>query len=151
MKVHKLAYRQVIPVPLARVFEFFSEAQNLELITPPEVGFKIFTKLPIEMKAGTLIDYQIKINGIPMRWRTLISAYEPPHSFTDQQIKGPYKQWIHTHTFSEDAEGNTIMEDEVLFALPFSPFGEIALPLIRPKLERIFSYRAEVVLKRLQA
>ncbi len=131
--------------PIEEVFGFFSDAGNLELITPPELKFRIITPLPIKMGKGTLIDYRISLNGIPFKWKTEITEWVPPYRFVDTQLKGPYRVWIHEHTFT--ASGNhTIVRDVVNYLPP----GRILEPAItslfvRRKLERIFDYRQEKI------
>jgi ligand-binding SRPBCC domain-containing protein len=100
--------------PRAEVFPFFAEARNLEKITPPWLKFEVLTPDPIEMRPGTLIDYRIHVHGIPIRWRTEIIAWDPPHRFIDVQLTGPYKLWHHTHTFEELGE-TTLCRDEVRY------------------------------------
>ena len=145
MAEHVLNAEQEIDLPRDEVFEFFSKAENLERITPPELSFHILTPLPIEMGEGTLIDYGIRLNGIPMKWRTLISKWDPPHEFVDEQLKGPYKQWIHRHTFEELGPSKTLIRDEVKYRLPFEPFGDIAHFLVERQLNGIFEHRNKVV------
>ena len=132
-------------LPRTRVFDFFADAGNLERITPPELGFNIITPQPIDIKKGALIDYTLKMRGIPVSWRTEISTWEPPYEFVDQQLRGPYKQWIHRHTFTEISPTETHMEDEVKYRLPFEPLGDIAHFLVRRELEYIFDYRQKAV------
>ena len=90
MKPHKIVRKTIIKRPLEEVFQFFSKAENLNLLTPPELEFKILTPLPIKMKAGALIDYRIKLNGIPFNWKTEICEWKENECFVDQQIK---KYW----------------------------------------------------------
>jgi len=145
MSEQKLFRTQVIERPLAEVFAFFSDAGNLEQITPPELNFHILTPLPIEMRAGALIDYRLRLYGFPLKWRTEITSWEPPHLFVDRQIIGPYRQWIHTHRFTELSQNRTQIDDEVRFRLPFEPFGLIALSIVRRQLDYIFDFRQKQV------
>lgn len=142
--IHRFETETKIPLPPEEVFSFFAAAENLERITPPELRFRILTPLPIEMGRGTLIDYRLRLEGLPFRWRTEISEWDPPRAFTDSQLRGPYHTWIHRHTF-EPMESGTLMRDRVDYRLPFWPLGEPALPLVRRKIARIFEYRGEVI------
>jgi ligand-binding SRPBCC domain-containing protein len=147
MKICTLQTEQFVARALPEVFEFFSRPENLARITPPSLGFVILTPSPIEMRAGTRIDYTIRIAGMPLRWRTLISVYDPPNRFVDEQLKGPYAYWHHTHRFSS-VQGGTIINDTIRYALPFGLLGLLAHWLfVRRKLDRIFSYRKTIVEK----
>mgnify|MGYP003347335723 FL=1 len=127
------------------VFEFFSAARNLEQITPPLLKFEVLTPEPIPMGEGTLIDYRLRVHGLPLRWRTKITRWNPPYQFADIQLKGPYKLWDHTHTFLEE-NGGTRMIDEVVYELPFGPLGDIVHALsVRRDVEEIFRYRNSVI------
>ncbi len=142
---HRLERRCVIPAPTSRVFEFFSAAENLEFLTPPFLGFRILTPLPIEMKQGQLIEYRISLGGLPLRWLTEITEWSPNERFVDSQLRGPYRYWHHRHEFREVPSG-TEMRDVVDYELPLGPLGSLAhLLLVRRLLERIFDYRTQAV------
>jgi hypothetical protein len=138
MKVYELRTRVRLPRPRPEVFAFFADAGNLEAITPPWLHFHIVTPRPIGMKQGALIDYRLRLHGIPIRWKTEITAWDPPRRFVDEQIRGPYRLWVHEHTFEEDGEG-TVVEDSVRYAVPF---GWLADRLVVARdLRAIFGYR----------
>ena len=141
MAEHILTRSLILDVPRERVFPFFADAGNLELITPPELGFNIITPSPIEMMKSTLIDYRLTMRGLPIKWRTEITEWDPPYRFVDIQIRGPYSQWIHTHTFTVIEPSKTLIEDEVRYRLPFEPLGDLVHFLIERELERIFEFR----------
>jgi ligand-binding SRPBCC domain-containing protein len=130
--------------PRQEVFAFFARAENLGRLTPPELGFRILTPLPVVMEAGAIIDYTIRLWKYPMVWRTRIAAWEPPLRFVDEQLRGPYKQWTHEHTFIE-VDGGTLIEDEVRYRLPFGLMGRLVAPVVRLQLARIFRYRESAV------
>ena len=129
-----------LPLPLDRVFPFFADAVNLQVITPPELSFRIVTPVPIAMAEGVLIRYRLRLMGVPFGWLTRISSWDPPHGFVDEQVKGPYRMWIHRHTFSPTA-GGTRVDDEVTYRLPLYPLSEVAAPLVNLQVRRIFEYR----------
>jgi uncharacterized protein len=133
---------QVINRPLEEVFEFFSRAENLQRITPPLLDFKIITALPIEMKSGALIDYRLKVRGLPMTWRTLIEEWNPPHRFIDTQLKGPYRLWHHTHEFIALGPNRTLMKDTVRYEVPLGPLGLVINALVVERdVQAIFKFR----------
>jgi len=138
MHMRTLRFELWLPHPRAEIFNFFSDASNLESITPAFLHFVTLTPKPIEMKTGTLIDYKLRVHGFPLRWRTLISAWEPPFRFVDEQLRGPYRQWIHEHTF-EDRDGGTLAVDQVRYAV----FGGAVIDrlLVRRDVETIFEFR----------
>lgn len=136
---------QRVPLPRERVFPFFAQAENLARITPPSMGFEIISQRPIVMREGTLIDYRVRVLGMPLRWRTLISRWDPPHEFVDEQLRGPYAEWHHRHRFTTLGGGETLMEDEVRFRIPLGPLGALAGPAVRRQLRQIFEYRRGVI------
>jgi ligand-binding SRPBCC domain-containing protein len=148
-RLRTLTREQLLPRPRSEVFSFFARAENLERITPPSLRFQILTPLPIVMQPGTLIDYRLRLLGVPFHWQTLIEVYEPETCFVDVQLAGPYARWRHTHRFEEVA-GGTRMRDEVAYALPMGPLGELAHALLVERhLRGIFDYRQQVIAREL--
>ena len=146
MKVYTLKKEQRVPKNILDVFDFFSRPENLTAITPHKMRFKILTPVPIEMKEGALIDYTVRILGFPIRWRTLITKYEPPNLFIDQQLKGPYSLWHHTHAFEKISSDETLIKDIVVYTIPFGFIGRIAHFLyIKRDLDKIFNYRKDKI------
>lgn len=133
-----------VPRPLPEVFAFFADAGNLQQITPPWVDFHIVTPQPIDMRPGALIDYRLKVHGVPITWRTEIAAWQPPRMFVDTQLKGPYWRWVHTHRFRE-APGGTFVEDDVDYAVPGGALVDRLF--VRRDLRAIFLHRQEAILR----
>jgi ligand-binding SRPBCC domain-containing protein len=144
MKVRRLVREQLLDAPLEDVFAFFTDVRNLERITPPWLGFRIRTPGTVELREGAIIDYTIRLAGLPLRWRTRIVDWEPGRRFVDVQERGPYALWEHTHSF-EPRGSAVLMRDEVRYALPFGPLGALGHPIVRRSLARIFDYRFAVL------
>lgn len=140
MTVHRFEMEQWLPRPRTEVFPFFADAANLQAITPPWLDFKVVTPGPVTMRPGALIDYRLKLRGIPIGWRTEISVWEPPFRFVDRQLKGPYRQWIHEHTF-EEKDGGTLCRDQVDYAVLGGAL--VNRFFVRRDVETIFAYRRE--------
>ncbi|MEZ6072152.1 MAG: SRPBCC family protein [Pirellulales bacterium] len=144
-RVHTFVRQQRIDCPRDEVFRFFENPLNLESITPGLLHFRTLTPPPIVMRVGTLIDYRLRLYGVPVRWRTRIEAFDPPTRFVDVQLRGPYRVWRHLHEFS-DVDGATLMTDRVEYELPLGPLGELAGALfVRRSLSRIFDFRRDAV------
>ena len=141
---HYLRRCVTVPTDIDTVFQFFSSAHNLDMITPNELRFKILTPGSIDMQTGTLIDYSIRLYGVKIKWKTRISVWQPTSHFIDTQIRGPFAKWEHTHSFESTDEG-TLIRDEVCYRLPLFPFGEIVYPLVRFQLSKIFNYRSTMI------
>ena len=146
MKTYNLEFEQFIDLPIEDVFDFFSKPENLSLITPPRLRFDILTPTPLEMKEGQLIDYSLKILYlIKLHWRTLITDYQKPYKFIDQQIKGPYTLWHHTHIF-EEKDGGTLIKDNLKYIIPFGWIGRaIHFIYIKHDINGIFQYRHKIL------
>jgi ligand-binding SRPBCC domain-containing protein len=145
MKTYKLVREQLLGGTLDEVFAFFSDIRNLERMTPAWLGFQILGRQPDFIGEGAIIDYTIRLAGIPVRWRTRIVDWQPGRQFVDIQERGPYALWEHTHSFRE-VEGGVLMRDQVRYALPFGPLGSIVHALaVRASLGRIFDYRYDVL------
>lgn len=133
-----------VPGNIEDVFRFFSDAGNLQRLTPPWLQFQILTPLPIDMRAGTRIDYRLRVRGFPIRWQSEITAWEPPRRFVDEQRRGPYRLWIHEHTF-EPTDRGTLVRDRVEYAVPGGSF--VQRWFVGPDLQRIFEYRRSALKK----
>lgn len=144
MRLRTFQCEQWLPLSPDELFPFFADATNLQELTPPWLHFHIVTPPPIAMGEGILIDYRLRIRGIPVRWRTRIKIWEPPHRFVDEQLQGPYRQWIHEHTF-EAREGGTLTRDVVHYAVPLDSL--IHRWLVHPDIEKIFQFRREMLSK----
>ncbi|QEG21931.1 SRPBCC family protein [Mariniblastus fucicola] len=129
----------VIDRSVSEVFDFFSRAENLEKITPPWLHFNIVTPTPIDMKKGALIDYRLKLHGVPIKWRTEIESWAPPFRFVDQQLRGPYKRWFHEHTFEVISPTMTLARDRVHYIPRFGAL--VHKYFVKPDLLKIFAYR----------
>jgi ligand-binding SRPBCC domain-containing protein len=139
--VHTFEASQFVPRPRAEVFHFFASEHNLETITPPWLNFKVLRKSTPDIQQGTLIDYRLKLYGIPFGWRTEIEAWEPGRKFVDRQLRGPYALWHHTHEFNDEANG-TRMHDVVRYKLPLGAFGNLVAGWkVHRQVRDIFAYR----------
>jgi ligand-binding SRPBCC domain-containing protein len=132
-----------LEAPPDAVFPFFADARNLEALTPPWLRFEVLTPSPIEMRAGALIDYRLRIHGLPLRWRSEITTWAPPRLFVDEQRRGPYRAWRHEHRFTPDG-GGTLVEDDVTYAVLGGALVDALF--VRRDLDRIFRFRREALL-----
>ncbi len=140
-----LRSRQWVSAPPGECFEFFADARNLEALTPDFLRFRIVSPLPIEMRTGALIEYRLSLGGLPLRWLTRIDDWQPGRAFTDVQLRGPYAEWVHTHTFEPGATG-TWVSDEVRYRLPLAPLSSLAHALfVKPRLLAIFEFRSSMM------
>jgi ligand-binding SRPBCC domain-containing protein len=145
MRVYRLESQTFVPRPIGEVFAFHADAANLQVITPRFLDFRIRTPRPIDMRPGTLIEYRLRLHGIPIRWLTRIAAWDPPYQFTDEQRRGPYRLWVHEHTFEERDDG-TLIRDRVRYAVPFGRL--VHRWAVAPDIRRIFGYRHAELLRR---
>jgi ligand-binding SRPBCC domain-containing protein len=142
MKIYQLQTELCLPRPRRQVFEFFADPRNLERITPPWLSFEILTPPETKIDTGTLLEYRLRLRGLPLRWQSEIAAWEPPRRFVDRQIKGPYSLWVHEHRFEECDDG-TVVVDRVEYAVPGGRL--VQRFLVAPDLKKIFHYRHRVL------
>ena len=142
MKTYQLETQLWLPQARDQVFKFFADPRNLERLTPEWLHFEVLTPTETEIRQGTLLDYRLRLRGIPLRWQSEIAVWQPLHRFVDRQTKGPYSLWVHEHTFAEQDKG-TIVGDKVEYAV----FGSrlVQKYLVEPDLQRIFQYRYRVL------
>jgi len=149
--IRSIERQQLAHAPLERVFEFFSHTRNLEELTPPWLRFSVLTPEPLALRAGTLIEYRLRVHGVPLRWVSRIEEWQPGRRFVDRQLRGPYRLWCHTHEFAADPRG-TLIRDSVRYELPLGPLGALAhAAIVRRDLERVFDYRQQQVERRFGA
>ncbi|MDA1315531.1 MAG: SRPBCC family protein [Acidobacteria bacterium] len=129
-----------LPRPLDEVFAFFADAHNLEILTPPWLRFEVLTPRPIDLSKGVKIDYRLRVHGLPIRWQSEITAWEPPRRFVDEQLRGPYRIWRHEHHFREERSG-TVAEDHIVYAVPGGAL--INRLFVARDVEKIFAFRSE--------
>lgn len=142
---HTIFQEQSLDLPRDEVFKFFSDARNLEKLTPPWLNFKI-VEIPEQLAAGALIRYRLKLRGLPIHWTTRIEEWSPNDRFVDIQTAGPYALWHHTHEFEDLPDGGTLIRDTVRYRLPFGPVGEpVRKLLVEPDTRKIFDYRREAI------
>jgi ligand-binding SRPBCC domain-containing protein len=145
MKIRGFKSEVWLPLAPAELFDFFSDASNLHVLTPPWLHLRVLTPMPVEMKPGASIDYRMRVHGLPVRWRTRITLWDPPHRFDDEQIIGPYRRWLHTHTF-EKYDGGTNVCDLISYAVPLDFLTHRLF--VRPDIEKIFGFRSHELTKR---
>lgn len=142
---YRLRRSQFVARPPHEVFAFFSEASNLERITPRFLKFQILAASSASVSEGALIDYRLRLWGVALRWQSRIECFQPPRQFVDVQVRGPYRRWRHTHSFDE-VPGGTRIADEVHYELPLGPLGVLAHALfVGRMLRKIFDYREAAI------
>jgi ligand-binding SRPBCC domain-containing protein len=142
---YELRTRIRLPQPRPEVFAFFADAGNLQALTPPWLHFQILTPMPLAMQRGALLDYRLRLRGIPVRWRTAITAWEPPCRFVDEQLRGPYRLWVHEHTFEETPDGGTAVADRVRYRVPGGAL--VNRLLVARDLKAVFTFRSATLLR----
>jgi uncharacterized protein (TIGR01777 family) len=146
-EAHVFEDRVWLSLEQKKVFEFFADEGNLEKITPSILSFSVVGKSTEKIEKGTLIDYRLKIHGVPAKWRTEITSWQPPIEFVDEQFKGPYSLWHHRHSF-ETLNGGTLIQDKVHYRLPVGVLGDLfGSGLVKSDVEKIFEFRQQSVLK----
>jgi len=136
---------QTVPGSLPEVFSFFKRPENLERLTPPWLNFRILSSTDADVREGTRIRYRLRVNGLPLTWESLISRYEENALFVDEQLRGPYRRWVHLHGF-RSVPGGVEVSDRVEYALPFGPIGDLVHALkVRRQLEEIFAFRGRAL------
>jgi len=148
LRTYVLERSQWVPAPVAETFAFLSDASNLPSLTPPWLQFRFLSPLPSVMREGASLEYVLRVNGIPVRWRSRIADWRPGVAFTDEQLRGPHARWLHCHTFRAE-RGGTRLGDRLEYALSFDPLSRpVNAWYVRPLVERVFDHRGEVIAKR---
>jgi ligand-binding SRPBCC domain-containing protein len=150
VSTHILERSQRFEVPIEQAFDFYVDARNLEPMTPPWLHFEVTTPGEVTLLQGALLDYRLRLHGVPLRWQSWIETWEPPVRFVDIQSRGPYALWEHTHLFEREGDAATVIHDRVRYVIPLGPLGALAHRLfVRRDLERIFDYRGRAASERL--
>jgi ligand-binding SRPBCC domain-containing protein len=148
MKTYLLEREQWVPKPIDEVFAFFSRPENLQVLTPDWLDFRI-VEAPQTLAPGALIRYRLRWHFLPIRWTTEITEWNPPHRFVDRELSGPYALWNHEHSFAAAQAGTqagTMMRDRVSYALPLGPLGQLAHAIsVKREVESIFDFRAKAM------
>jgi len=145
MRIQTLIFTTRFRQSPLELFPFFARAENLEAITPPHLHFRILGPHPIRVEEGAILEYQLRLHGLPVFWRTRIAHWDPPRAFQDVQERGPWACWEHLHSFEALEQGGTLMRDEVRLRPPLAFLGWLAWPLLRRQVEGIFSHREKVL------
>jgi ligand-binding SRPBCC domain-containing protein len=146
-RYYLLRCQQWVAAGIEECFAFFADAANLEALTPPSLHFGILTPLPIRMRTGAHIESRLRLLGVPFSWLTRIEDWRPGLGFTDTQLRGPYRRWVHRHTFAA-AGGGTSVRDDVEYQLPLAPWSDLVhTALVRPQLRHVFACRQDVIVR----
>jgi len=144
-KTYTLSFEQQVARQRPEVFDFFARAENLQVLTPPWLNFKILDVKPQPVQQGTLINYSLRVHGVPLRWTSEIIEWEPLHRFVDLQLRGPYNLWRHEHRF-EERDGGTLISDTINLALPLGLLGQLAYKIkVKSDIKEIFTFRKEKI------
>lgn len=144
MRRHALRTKTELPRARERVFPFFANPANLQLLMPPHLKFEIVPPVPTGMQQGTLIRYRVRVAGMRLEMLSRIAVWDPPREFVFTQVEGPYRKWDHQHMFVETSFGTRVHE-AVTYELPYFPLGEVAAPLVYFQLRRVFAYRSRAL------
>ena len=137
-----------LPRPVDEVFPFFADAHNLQELTPEFLHFQVLTPPPIPMAPGTRIVYRLRLRGIPIRWQSEITVWDPPRRFVDEQRRGPYRAWVHEHRFTPK-DGGTWVEDTVRYDVWGGSL--VNALLVKKDVSAIFAYRERKLRERFGA
>lgn len=144
----EVCFEQWLPLPPDQIFPYFSAEKNLEELTPSFLKFRVLGKNTPSIERGTLIDYRLSIHGVPARWQTEITDWQPNRVFVDEQRSGPYRRWVHTHEFNA-LGGGTLMRDRVQYKLPLGLVGDVVGHWqVARDVQQIFDYRRRIIFDR---
>jgi ligand-binding SRPBCC domain-containing protein len=149
MADHVLERRVFIPRARPDVFGFFADPRNLALVNPPGMRLAWLAPPPDVLAAGSVLDFSVRLLGVPVRWRVMIREFDPPYRFVDVQLWGPFSRWEHRHRFAEGAApdgtggAGTWVEDRLTYRLPLGALGSLAHAVAAGRsIAAMFDYRA---------